>query len=207
MNDEQLFKSKEYFFDRWAPSYDNLLPSVFYQAIHQRLLEYVALADRAAILDLGCGTGRLIDRLLLKFPTIQATGLDLSAEMLRQARQNKRDRARVIYISGNAENLPFAIGQFDAVFNTISFLHYPDPERVLSEIQRVLKPGGTYYLADFASWWWDRREAIGRGGSAMHFYPPALREELGKKVGLDCLGHVRLLGPVMLTRFRKKAGI
>ncbi|MFN7662023.1 MAG: class I SAM-dependent methyltransferase, partial [Dolichospermum sp.] len=74
----------------------------------------------ANVLDLGCGTGRLLDRLANQFPEITGTGLDLSPQMLRVARQNNRHRPRLIYLEGNAENLPFAEGQFNAVFNTIS---------------------------------------------------------------------------------------
>ena len=62
---------KQIFFDRWAPSYDWLFPSVVYQAIHQRLLEYIDLPASANVLDLGCGTGKLLHRLAVNFPTLQ----------------------------------------------------------------------------------------------------------------------------------------
>ncbi|HEY9876748.1 MAG TPA: class I SAM-dependent methyltransferase, partial [Candidatus Obscuribacterales bacterium] len=129
MTNESLH-NKEKFFDLWAPNYDFLFLSVFYQAVHKRLLEYVNLPDRANVLDIGCGTGRLLDRLATQFPQMRGTGLDLSTEMLHQARERNRHHPRLIYIQGNAEALPFADGQFDAVFNTLSFLHYPKPEQV-----------------------------------------------------------------------------
>ncbi len=84
-----LISNKEKFFDRWAPNYDFLLTSVFYQAVHKRLIEYVELPEQPNVLDLGCGTGRLLNRLATEFPALQGTGLDLSAEMLHQARQRK----------------------------------------------------------------------------------------------------------------------
>src|SRR6476619_2897551 len=139
---------KKQLFDRWASSYDWLFPSVFYQAIHQRLLEYVQLGDRAQVLDLGCGTGRLLHRLTKQFPTLQGTGLDLSPEMLRQAQQRHPHHPQLTYVQGNAEQLPFPEAEFDAVFNTLSFLHYPRPEQVLAEVSRVLKPTGRFYLVD-----------------------------------------------------------
>ena len=46
---------KRVFFDRWAPHYDILLPSVFYQAVHMRLLDSVQLPAPATVLDVGCG--------------------------------------------------------------------------------------------------------------------------------------------------------
>jgi len=202
MTNESLH-NKEKFFDLWAPNYDFLFLSVFYQAVHKRLLEYVNLPDRANVLDLGCGTGRLLDRLAIQFPQMRGMGLDLSTEMLHQARDRNRHHPRLIYIQGNAEALPFADGQFDAVFNTLSFLHYPKPEQVFTEVSRVLHPGGQFYLVDptakrQAGTW---RVPFSPGG--IRIYSPEVREQLGIQAGLNCLGHYYLLGSVMLTIFAK----
>lgn len=196
-------RQKQVIFDRWAPSYDWLLPSVFYQAVHQRLLDYVQLPPNANVLDLGCGTGRLLDRLANHFPDLQGTGIDLSEEMLRQARRRNRHHPRLIFISGNAEALPFAVGQFDAVFNTISFLHYPHPETVFAEVSRILAPGGQFYLADWSlhNAFSSRSLPITPGG--VRFYSPAAREQLGRSAHLICHGHHDLIGQVVLTRFEK----
>ena len=85
-----IFSNKEKFFDLWAPHYDFLLTTVFYQAVHKRLLEYVELPEQPNVLDLGCGTGRLLNRLATQFPTLRGTRLDLSAKMLHQAQQGNR---------------------------------------------------------------------------------------------------------------------
>lgn len=145
---EQFFDKKITFFDRWAPNYDFLGTTIFYQSIHQRLLSYTTLPNSCQVLDLGCGTGRLLNRLAAKFPDLKGIGVDLSPQMLNVARQNNQYHPRLIYTSGNAESLPFADNQFDAVFNTISFLHYRDPQQVFSEVSRILKPQGQFYLAD-----------------------------------------------------------
>lgn len=196
---------KEQLFDSWAPFYDILFPSVFYQAIHKRLMEYVELPARASLLDLGCGTGRLLDRLATQFPDLSGTGLDLSAEMLRIARLQNRHRPRLIYVQGNAESLPFANGQFDAIFNTLSFLHYPEPERVFSEVSRVLRPGGRFYLVDLTFRKYTDTQAVAVFPGEIRLYSAAAREHLGKLVGMDCLGHHYLLGAVLLTIFHKLA--
>lgn len=196
-----IYQKKEKIFDRWAPKYDFLFTTIFYQALHKRLLEYVELSDRANILDLGCGTGRLLNRLATKYPHIHGTGVDLSSEMLRQARQSKKPGLRLIFVRGNAEALPFADNQFDAVFNTISFLHYPNPQQVLSEVNRVLTIGGRYYLVDYIS-----NEILDPARSIfapIQFYTPAQREEMGKNANLICLDHYHLLGPIVLTIFQK----
>jgi ubiquinone/menaquinone biosynthesis C-methylase UbiE len=201
---EVIVKQKQWIFDRWAPTYDGLLPSVFYQAIHQRLLSYVQLPEQPNVLDLGCGTGRLLDRLATQFPTLQGTGLDLSPQMLQQARRRNRYHPRLIYLQGNAECLPFAEGQFDAVFNTISFLHYPQPEVVFAQVSRVLRAGGCFYLADYTAP--TARSSLAKlrfSATGMHFYSSVAREQLGQSVGLMCQGHHSLLGPILLTRFLK----
>lgn len=198
---DRVLSQKRRLFDLWAPSYDRLFPSVFYQAIHKRLLEYIQLPEKANILDLGCGTGRLLDRLAAQFPTLQGTGIDLSVEMLRVARDRNRHHPRLIFIQGNAEALPFADWQFDAVFNTVSFLHYPDPDRVLSEVSRVLHPGGHFYLVDFTLGGQTAAQLPGN----IRFYSATAREQLGKSAGLNSLGHYYLLGPVLLSVFTKNS--
>jgi ubiquinone/menaquinone biosynthesis C-methylase UbiE len=193
---------KKQLFDRWAPSYDWTFPSFIYQAIHKRLLTKVELPAQANVLDLGCGTGRLLDRLATQFPDLRGTGLDFSPQMLRVARQNNRHHPRLIYLEGNAESLPFAEGQFDAVFNSISFLHYPEPQQVLNEVKRVLSPGGKFYLVDITS----KKQAsqlIANSPARIRFYSQESREQLGNDAGLLCLGHYYLLGPVLLTIFEK----
>ena len=197
--------NKQQLFDLWASYYDILFPSVFYQAIHKRLLEYVNLPREANVLDIGCGTGRLLDRLASEEPTLQATGLDFSGEMIRQARAHNRHRPRIIFIEGNATALPFAENQFDAVFNTLSFLHYDSPEQVFQQVSRVLRPGGRFYWVDITT----RRQYesfsadIGVSPGGVRFYSRAARDRLGKQVRLNCLGHYHLLGPVLLTVFAK----
>ncbi|MBW4622875.1 MAG: methyltransferase domain-containing protein [Cyanosarcina radialis HA8281-LM2] len=193
--------NKKQLFDRWAASYDWLFPSVMYQAAHKRLLEYVDLPPQPRVLDIGCGTGRLLDRLATEFPDLQGTGLDLSPEMLRIARRSHHHHPRLIFRSGNAENLPFADGQFDAIFSSFSFLHYPDPERVCQEVSRVLQVQGRFYLVDmtFSQTAETQHLPISPGG--IRLYSPPARDRLGKQAGLSCLGHYHLLGLVLLTVF------
>lgn len=194
---------KQRLFDLWAPYYDWLFPSVIYQAIHKRLLEYIELPAAANVLDLGCGTGRLLDRLAAHFPQLRGTGLDLSAKMLQVARRQNRHRPRLVYIQGNALNLPFATEQFDAVFNTCSFLHYPEPERVFLEVSRVLRPSGYFYLVDPVLGNQADTQHLSISPDGIRVYNPPAREQLGVSAGLSCLGHQYLLGPILLTKFRK----
>jgi ubiquinone/menaquinone biosynthesis C-methylase UbiE len=198
-----FLRNKKRLFDQWAPRYDWLFPSVIYQAIHKRLLEYVDLPQGANLLDIGCGTGKLLNRLLSKFPDVRGTGLDLSPEMLRMARQSDRHRPRLIYIQGQAESLPFGEGQFDAVFSSISFLHYLQPEQVLREVARVLSPGGRFYLVDITTTKQTDPQVLPMSHGSIRFYSPQQRQLFGSSAGLLSVSHHYLLGPVLLTIFAK----
>ncbi|HIK30725.1 MAG TPA: class I SAM-dependent methyltransferase [Oscillatoriales cyanobacterium M59_W2019_021] len=196
--------NKEKLFDLWASSYDWIFPSVFYQAVHQRLLDYVELPESSRVLDLGCGTGKLLGRLADRFPDLQGTGLDFSEEMLSQARSRDRHPDRLTYVRGTVESLPFDAGQFDAAFSTISFLHYPQPQTVLAEVSRVLRIGGRFYLVDSIppSWCGSTLSLpISRGGITL--YGREARSRLGEAAGLTAIAHRYLLTPVVLTIFQK----
>ncbi|MBE9170690.1 class I SAM-dependent methyltransferase [Pleurocapsales cyanobacterium LEGE 06147] len=199
---DNLINDKEKFFNGWAPYYDCLLTTVNYQAIHQRLLEYVVLEENAEVLDLGCGTGRLLNRLAEKEPTLRGIGIDVSREMLRQARARNQYRERLIFIQGNAASLPFSEKQFAAVFCTLSFLHYPNPQQILNEVSRVLSPGGRFYLVDSCIKEKNISNSIPWVGK-IQLYNQQQREQLGREAGLKCLSHRYLLPKVLLTILAK----
>ena len=196
----KVYQQKENFFNLWASYYDCLFTTVFYQAIHRRLLEYVELKENAAVLDLGCGTGRLLNRLAEQFPTVKGIGLDLSPSMLREARARNKHHKRLIFVSGRAESLSFVHEQFDAVFCTMSFLHYPHPQQVFQQVSRVLTPGGRFYLVDAYRGERDFSSFI-PGIGAMRLYNRQQREQLGTEAGLSAIAHHYLLPGILLTIF------
>lgn len=195
-----FYRQKENLFNIWASYYDFLLTTVFYQGIHQRLLEYVELKENASFLDLGCGTGKLMNRLAKKFPTVRGIGLDLSPSMLKQARSKNQYRDRLIFVRGMAESLSFADEQFDAVFCTMSFLHYPHPQSVFEQVSRVLADGGCFYLVDAYRGENNVSSSIPWIGE-MKLYNRQQREKLGKQANLSCLAHQHLLPGILLTIF------
>ena len=102
--------------------------------------------ERPLLLDVATGTGRVplaLVRNRFALAGWQIVGLDLSWEMLRQARANLRDHSeRVSLIWQDASRLPFDDGTFDAVtcLEAVEFL--PSPREALAEMVRVLAPGG-----------------------------------------------------------------
>ncbi|MEA1864458.1 MAG: methyltransferase domain-containing protein [Euryarchaeota archaeon] len=93
------------------------------------------------ILDIGAGTGFL--SIMLAEIGYRVVGLDLSEEMIARARNKARNRGvEVEFKPGDAENLPFETGSFDAIVNRAVLWTLPDPKKALAEWRRVLKPGG-----------------------------------------------------------------
>lgn len=101
------------------------------------------------ILDVGCGTGPMIERLSKKYPDKQYTGLDLTPKMIEVANEKKLPNTQ--FIVGDSENLPFEPESFDAVICANSFHHYPNPQKFFDGVKRVLKHGGRLILRDYTS--------------------------------------------------------
>ncbi|MEM7224205.1 MAG: metalloregulator ArsR/SmtB family transcription factor [Pseudomonadota bacterium] len=117
--------------------------------VEARLIELLSGDAVADLLDIGTGTGRLLE---LFGPRVeQAVGIDLSREMLTVARANleKAGLRNCKVREGNMYQLPLADRSFDAV-TLHQVLHYADePERAIAEAARVLRPEGRLVLIDF----------------------------------------------------------
>jgi len=101
----------------------------------------------ASVLDVGCGTGGLVEALV--DAGAEVAGIDLSESMLSIAQDRVGDRANLQH--GDATNLPFPDDHFDAVTASL-FLHELDPhtrEAAISEMSRVAKPDGSIALIDY----------------------------------------------------------
>lgn len=108
-----------------------------------------------AVLDLGCGTGKLTERFE------SGVGLDVSAAMLHGARG--RIGQRVSLIQGSAFDLPFHDASFDAVVSAFVLRNLADLDRVFTEIFRVVRPGGGIALVDITG---PRSRVLRRGFDA-----------------------------------------
>jgi ubiquinone/menaquinone biosynthesis C-methylase UbiE len=134
-------------FDVWSRTYDRSPTQVLLFGPVQRAVA-AALASRLSsgrLLDIGTGTGRLLELLGQGRPGLALFGLDRSAGMLSVARQA---RAQLNLVRGAAETLPFPNESFDIVTTTLSFHHWSNQPEALSEVRRVLRPGGAFALAD-----------------------------------------------------------
>ena len=110
----------------------------------QKALSICDFPAGAPLLDVGCGLGATVSYLRRRHG-FQAVGVDASAELIREGRENNNDADLIL---GQAELLPFPDREFAGVFCECVLSIVPDPEVVLSEILRVLKPGGRLVLTD-----------------------------------------------------------
>ena len=144
-------QSAETYFSEIAGEWDRLRALHYPEAaIEQAILDQVKGQKFDRIVDLGTGTGRMLT--LLAPLAAEAEGLDLSHHMLTVARANL-NRAEVRHArvrQGDVTETPFDTNSADLVV-VHQVLHYlEDPEAVLAEAARILKPGGRLLLVDFA---------------------------------------------------------
>jgi ubiquinone/menaquinone biosynthesis C-methylase UbiE len=138
-------------FDRWASSYeDNTLQQYLFVPVQQTALQLALqlLPRPRRILDVGCGTGRLLRQARPCYPTAELVGVDLAGQMVATASAVTPIGLAVRYVQGRAECLPFTNEVFDLIFATLSLRHWTDLPAGIAEIGRVLTPGGVVVLAD-----------------------------------------------------------
>jgi ubiquinone/menaquinone biosynthesis C-methylase UbiE len=116
---------------------------------HRWCFDQYALPAEAAVLELGCGPAHLWKSNRDRLPAHwNITLSDFSAGMLEQAERNLGERAAAFRFEViDAQSIPFEANTFDAVIANHMLYHVPDRLLALSEMRRVLKPGGTVYLA------------------------------------------------------------
>ena len=139
--------SKEWF-NKQAPVYDDtntILYSKYGKISCENIFEFLKDKEYTKLLDIGCGTGYLID-MLAKVHDAEYTGVDLSPEMIKQANNKKIKNAK--FVEGRSDEIPFDDNTFDIITCSQSFHHYPDTDKAMQEAKRVLKPGGLYILSD-----------------------------------------------------------
>jgi ubiquinone/menaquinone biosynthesis C-methylase UbiE len=112
-----------------------------------RTIAAIPATPGAPLLDVGCGTGVLIERVMARYPDLRVTGADPSPEMLAVARARVPAGARLVLAV--AEALPFPSGTFGVVVTSSSLHHWRDPAMGLREIARVLGPAGLLVLTDW----------------------------------------------------------
>lgn len=143
-------------FDRWSSTYeDSRLQKVFFDRTHEGILALAANTVQApeSILDVGCGTGKLLRRAAALWPQAHLIGVDPTAGMIEVAQRLSTD-VNTTFSLGTAEALPLPDAAVDLAFSTSSFHHWQNQATGLREVARVLRPGGYFFLVDaiFPNW-------------------------------------------------------
>ena len=133
-------------FNQQADTYDEDIHGQHARTLYPVLLSKLAHIPFQRALDLGCGTGEMMKMLLQSDDQRELYGIDLSEKMLSVAEGKLSGKVQLVL--GDSEHLPFVDNFFDVVYCNDSFHHYPAPENVIREVQRVLKPGGTFLIGD-----------------------------------------------------------
>ena len=139
--------------DWLLPLYDPVLRLLFREEDAKRqLLEQAEVRPGHRVLDVGCGTGTLAILVKTECPDARVVGLDGDPKALAVARRKVAEAGVGVALEeGLAYELPYPDASFDRVFSSLVLHHLTREHRLrsLTEILRVLAPGGTFHLLDF----------------------------------------------------------
>ncbi len=114
-----------------------------------RVLESAGSTGVGRVLEVGCGQGVGIELILAHFAHAEVVGIDVDAKMIQRAKRRLASRGdRVEVRHGDVCGLPFADRSFDVVVDFAVVHHVPGWRAALSEISRLLRPGGQFLFED-----------------------------------------------------------
>jgi SAM-dependent methyltransferase len=178
------------------------------------LVKHGGITPRMKVLDVACGTGVVAITAARLGATV--TALDLTPQLLERAKENAcLAQVQVEWHEGDAEKLPFADGQFDAVLSQFGHIFAPRPEVAIAEMLRVLKPGGTIAFST-----WPPEFLVGQTGALAARYaappppgvappmlwgdPKIIEQRLGSEVRETRFQRATMLVPALsLAHFRR----
>src|SRR4029453_4866732 len=132
-----------------------------------RLFRFAGIAAGGEVLDVACGTG--VVALTAARLGARVTGIDLTPELIAHAKENAALMGiEADWREGDAEALPLPDGGFDVVVSQFGHMFAPRPDVAISEMLRVLNPGGTIAFAP-----WPPELFVGRWFAMMGKYAPA----------------------------------
>lgn len=143
-NGQQFSGQYDAFYSRYANIYDRLIK--FFPLWRNWLDNTLPYIQGPKVLEVSFGTGYLLTRYASQYKSF---AIDLNPDLARIAWGNLRQHNLSAHLQvANVEQIPYPAGEFDSVLNTMAFTAYPDAERALAEITRVLKPGGRLIILD-----------------------------------------------------------
>lgn len=116
----------------------------------KNIVDFLPLRADMKILDLGTGSGYLSFPIAKKYPNISITGLDIVEKALEvnRLKANEEDIKNISFISYNGIDFPFDDSEFDMVISRYALHHFPDIQKSISEVSRVIKQKGFLFISD-----------------------------------------------------------
>ena len=146
--DEQLRTE----FNEWARAGKGESMETGHGPVGRQAIALMQVGMDARVLDVGCGSG-WASRLLADYAVNgRVTGIDISDEMVRVARESSSSYKNVDFEVASAEQLPFTDNEFTHAFSMESLYYYRNIPQALKEIQRVLKPAGSFFAVVDLYW-------------------------------------------------------
>ena len=137
--------SKEYF-GRVAKEWDQMRQGFFSEEVRERAYEMAQVERGRLAADIGAGTGFITEGLVDR--GVKVIAVDQSEEMLAEMKRKFSGSHDIDYRIGDAESLPLLDGEVDYVFANMFLHHVEEPEGVIKEMVRILKPGGKLIITD-----------------------------------------------------------
>lgn len=132
-------------FSRAAPRYDSV--AHLQRLVAQQMLEWLPAAPfEKALLDLGCGTGFVLEQVMQRHPEAECIGLDIAEGMLVHSRQRFASVAKAHWLCADAENLPLADNSVSVATSNFALQWCGNLSRAFVEVQRVLQVQGRFLL-------------------------------------------------------------
>jgi methionine biosynthesis protein MetW len=153
---------------QYEHAYFGSTPEILTEERIKKVIDIVSRRAPRALLDVGCGTGDIAMLIKSEMPDCQVSGVDISDEAVAKA-NNRGITARVCNL--DEQPIPFDKASFDLVICGEVIEHLLDPDRLLDEVHRVLRPGGTavFTTPNLAAWY--NRLALLLGFQPFHTSP------------------------------------
>jgi DNA binding domain, excisionase family len=151
--DSQAYSSSDVetkeFFNQVAPEWGNIKKGYYDESVKNILLDMKLLNKNMTVMDLGAGDGYM--SLAVAGYVKKVIALDLSVEMLKLMQKRASDEGieNIEALEGDGCDIPLGDSSVDVVCSNMYLHHIDDPIIAIREMKRVLKPGGTVFLADF----------------------------------------------------------
>jgi ubiquinone/menaquinone biosynthesis C-methylase UbiE len=183
-------------FNRWAEAGRGEGMEQDHLPITLPVLEKMRINPTDNVLDVGCGIGWLARRLARLVPEGRVVGMDISDEMIRQARRASVDHDNLLFVTGEVAQIPWQPQFFTHAISVESSYYWPDPGAGLREIFRVLAEGGSawtlinYYRDNPYCHQWGDLLAV-----KTHLLSAAEWSDLFRAAGFIGVSHERVVDP------------